>query len=221
MATLNQIKYLELNRDKLRDPILIVGSRLYDFDAQDIATNLREWGQTEIIGVDLVPGAGVDEILNITDSDAQFIQDHENFFNTVICMEVLTSVSHPFRAAENVRRMLKVGGAVLLSECFVRKMSRMPVDYWRFTYDGTKELFSFLSFNDDRARMSYTRDKSGTLWPYRIPMPEVVHSRHEDESYAGYFLRRLHRKLFGGRVFSLSRLMPEITIYSAAEKTKS
>ena len=221
MATLNQIKYLELNRDRLRDPILVVGSRLYDFDPQDIATNLRAWGHTEIIGIDLVPGAGVDEILNITDSDAQFIKDHENFFNTVICMEVLTYVIHPFRAAENVRRMLKVGGAVILSECFVRKISRMPVDYWRFTYDGTKALFSSLSFYDDRARMSYTRDKSGTLCPYKIPMPEVVDTRHEDESRAGYFIRRVHRKLFGGKVFSLSRLMPEITIYSAAEKIKS
>jgi hypothetical protein len=221
MATLNQIKYLELNRDKLRDPILVVGSRLYDFDPQDIAANLKEWGHTEIIGVDLLPGAGVDELLNITDSDAKFIQDHEDYFNTVICMEVLTYVVHPFRAAENVRRMLKVGGAVILSECFVRKISHMPVDYWRFTYDGTKELFASLSFNDERAMMSYTRDKSGTLYPYKIPMPEVVHSRHQDESIAGYSLRRVHRKLFGGKVFSLSRLMPEITIYSAAEKIQS
>lgn len=221
MATLNQIKYLELNRDRLRDPILVVGSRLYDFDAHDIATNLKQWGHAEIIGVDLVPGSGVDVLLNITDSSARFIKDHENFFNTVICMEVLTYVVHPFRAAENINRMLKVGGAIILSECFVRRISRMPVDYWRFTYDGTKALFSSLSFSEDRVRMSYTRDKSGTLHAYRIPMPEVAHSRHKDESFTGYMLRRVHRKLFGGKVFSLSRLMPEITIYSAAVKIES
>jgi len=220
MATRNQIKYLELNRDRLKDPILIVGSRLYDFDAHDIATSLREWGHTEITGVDLVPGTGVDQSFDITDSDAQFIQDHEDFFNTVICMEVLTYVVDPFKAAENVNRMLKVDGSVILSEVFVRQISRMPVDRWRFTYDGTKELFSSLSFSDDRARMSYTRDKSGMLSPYQTAMPEVTHARHADESFVGYFLRRVHRKLFGGRVFSLSRLMPEVTIYSAAKKIR-
>jgi hypothetical protein len=94
----------------------------------------------------------------------------------------------------------------------------MPIDLWRFTYDGTKELFSGLTFQDSRAMISLTREKDERLLPLKYPLPQLLSEKHEDESSFGYFIRRIHRKYFGKGIFKISRLMPETTIYSIAKK---
>lgn len=218
MATRNQINFIKANLDLIKDPILIVGSKIYEYDKENIKKRLEEFGFSEIMGIDLFEGEGVDYAVDITDLESDFSKKHRGHFSTVICMEVLTNVRNPFIAAENVIAMLKEGGSAILSECYVRKISKMPVDLWRFTYDGTKVLFSRLSFIDEKAMISFTRDKDDNMMKLKYPMPQIISGKHDDESNAGYFLRRLHRKYFAGGIFRLSRLIPEITIYSAAKK---
>ena len=111
----------------------------------------------KISGKDISEGDGVDYVVDITDNECEFIKGKTGKFSTVICMEVLTHVRNPFKAAENLSSFLKDGGTAVLSECYVRKISKMPIDLWRFTYDGTKELFKDLKFDDERARVSMTR----------------------------------------------------------------
>lgn len=218
MATRNQISFLCLNKESINEPILIVGSKQYDFDKENIRERLQEFGFKDITGIDLFEGEGVDFATDITNSEEEFIKNHNGFFSTVICMEILTHVKNPFIAAENLISLLKAGGRIILSECYVRKISKMPVDLWRFTYDGTKELFKKLSFDDTKAMISLTREKTERLLPLKYPLPQVLAEKHPDEGSAGYFLRRLHRKYFAGGIFKISRLLPEITIYSIAKK---
>ncbi len=218
MATRNQIKFLEGNKEIINNPILIVGSRQYEFDKEDIRRCLSGMGFTDITGIDIVDGEGVDHVVDITDNNSEFIRVSSERFNTVICMEVMTHVKNPFAAADNLVSMLKPGGSMVLSECYVRKISKMPLDLWRFTYDGTRQLYSTLSFDDNRARISLTRDKGENLMPLKYPLPQVLTEKHADESSAGYFLRRLHRKFFASGIFEISRLFPETTIYSVAKK---
>jgi Methyltransferase domain len=218
LATRNQISYINLNKDFIKEPILIVGSKMYDYDEENIKDRIQELGLKDITGIDLFEGEGVDYKVDITDKESDFIKNNQNYFSTIIFMEVLTYVRNPFGAAENVISMLKDGGIVILSECYVRKISKMPVDLWRFTYEGTKELFNKLSFDDSKARMSLTRDKNNRLLPLSYPLPEILHGKHTEEGNAGHFLRRLHRKYFADGIFKISRLMPEITIYSTAKK---
>lgn len=219
MATKNQIKFLEINTDLIKEPVLIVGSKLYDFDKEDIKSCLEKSGLKDITGVDLFAGEGVDHVLDITDTQSDFVSEHTEFYSTIICMEILTNVSNPFKASENITNMLKKGGAAIFSECFVRKISKMPVDLWRFTYDGTKLLFSGLAFDDSRARISLTREKEANLTKLMSPLPQLLHERHKDESGTGYLLRRIHRKYFAKGIFKISRLLPETTIYSVAKKS--
>lgn len=218
MATKNQINFLELNKDIIKEPVLIVGSKLYDYDKEDIRKFLINSGIIDITGIDLFDGEGVDYVLDITDTSSEFIINHKDYFSTIICMEILTNVKNPFVAASNIIAMLKKGGSAVFSECFVRKISKMPIDLWRFTYDGTKQLFSGLEFNDSRAKISFTRDKDVSLTKLVTPFPQLLHEKHKDESMIGYQLRRIHRRYFAKGIFKLSRLMPEITIYSVAKK---
>lgn len=218
MATKNQISFLNLNKIFISEPILIVGSKQYDFDKENIKKRLQEFGFKDITGIDLFEGEGVDFITDITNSQEDFIKKHNGFYSTVICMEILTHVKNPFIAAENLVSLLKTGGRIILSECYVRKISKMPIDLWRFTYDGTKELFNKLVFDDSKAMISLTREKTERLLPLNYPLPQVLAEKHPDEGRTGYFLRRLHRKFFAGGIFKISRLLPEITIYSIAKK---
>ena len=218
MATLNQISFLKLNIQSITEPVLIVGSKQYDFDKMNLRQFLVNNNFNDITGIDIFSGEGVDFTVDITETDSVFLKEHLQYFNTVLCMEVLTHVRNPFIAAENLSKMVRENGNVILSECFVRKISKMPADLWRFTYDGTKTLFSDLVFDDSKAMISLTREKSENLMSLKYPLPQVLPEKHTDESGIGYFLRRLHRKFFSGGIFKLSRLLPEITIYSIAKK---
>ncbi|MBL7853057.1 MAG: methyltransferase domain-containing protein [Cyclobacteriaceae bacterium] len=219
MAHHNQIEFLQKNRDLLREPILLVGAKVYDYDQFDLKAELSQMGFREVIGTDLEAGKGVDDVLDITNPHAPQLAQWANRFATVICMEVLTNVNHPFRAAEHVNRLLKPGGTVVLSECFVRKISKMPVDYWRFTYDGLKALFPEFTFEDDRSRFSITRQRQVTLRPFVGRFAEVVADhRHADESAVGFLVRRIHRKWLSRGIFKISRWLPEQTIYAIGIK---
>lgn len=221
MATGNQIGYLNRNKDFISEPILIVGSKMYDYDSDDIKTCLEKLGFRDITGIDISAGDGVDYVADITDGSSDFFKTRKELYNTIICMEVLTNVKNPFKASENLISILNKNGVMILSECFVRKISKMPVDYWRFTYDGTKELFSQLTFDDSRAMVSLTREKKERLLKMTGTLPQILLTRHQDENSIGFLMRRFHRKFFAKGVFTMSRLFPETTIYSIARKKNS
>ncbi|MBS1517271.1 MAG: methyltransferase domain-containing protein [Bacteroidetes bacterium] len=218
MATGNQISFLKANKDLITEPVLIVGAKHYEFDKENIVRRLKEFGISDITGIDISEGEGVDFVADITDREDGFIKSGKEKYATVICMEVLTHVRNPFLAAENLISLLKKGGVAVLSECYVRKISKMPIDLWRFTYDGTKELFSDLEFDDSRARVSLTREKNEQLLPLQYPLPQLLAQKNEDETSIGYLLRRVQRKYFAKGIFRISRLLPETTIYSIAKK---
>ncbi len=220
MPTPMHISFVKENKTLIREPILIVASKIYDYDQEDYRARLEEWGFQNITGIDLDEGEGVDQVVDITDIGNEFIVRHEGYFATILCMEILTNVCNPFAASENVTRMLKKTGMVFLSECIVRKISRMPVDLWRFTYEGFKVLFSDLQFEDQRAKMFYTRKKKSTeLSPLSKNLPEILtDAKHADESQIGFLLRRIHRKFFAGGIFRLTRFLPETTICAVAKK---
>ncbi|MBV6478561.1 MAG: hypothetical protein HGGPFJEG_01316 [Ignavibacteria bacterium] len=218
MATPSQIGYLRINLDLIKEPVLIVGSKQYDFDKMSIRKFLDGKGISIVTGIDISEGEGVDEVADITIKDSEFFKKNQERFNTVLCMEIMTHVKNPFAAADNIMKLLAINGTALFSECFVRKISKMPADYWRFTYDGTKMLFSGLEFDDSKAMISLTREKKEMLLPLKHPLPQILPEKHTDESVTGYFLRRLHRKFLSKGIFGMSRLFPEITIYSAGYK---
>lgn len=71
-------------------------------------------------------------------------------FDAVICLEVLEHVQAPWKAASEIRRVLRPGGKVLVSTPFLTsyhgKGSTSQAhdsypDYWRFTHEGLLQLF--------------------------------------------------------------------------------
>jgi SAM-dependent methyltransferase len=117
-------------------PILEVGS--YQVTGQADIANLRAlFPGREYLGVDARPGPGVDEIANVEDlpyADASF--------GTVIAMNTFEHVPHFWRGFEEVYRVLRPDGALLICCPFFFHIHSHPSDYWRFTPQAFDLLLS-------------------------------------------------------------------------------
>jgi SAM-dependent methyltransferase len=88
------------------------------------------------VGIDIRPGPGVDVVGSVYELP---FQDGE--FQTVLCLSVLEHLEDPKKAIQEMRRVLKPGGRILISVPFMFPIHDAPGDYWRFTKFGLKLLF--------------------------------------------------------------------------------
>ena len=87
------------------------------------------------VAVDIRPGHGV-RILG----DAQALPLADAAFDVVLCTEVLEHLPEPQRAIDEMRRVLRPGGLLLLTTRFLFPIHDAPHDYFRFTKYGLRHL---------------------------------------------------------------------------------
>jgi len=216
MPTLAQVNYVKARKELIQEPILIVGSKLYDYDRFDFRSELTKMGYCEITGIDLQPGQEVDYPVDLCDSNASFYSEHACQYKTIICMSVLMCVPNPFVAAENLTRVSAPQAVLFLSEPFIHKHTNMPKDYWRFTTNSFKAMFKSFLFQDAHFKMVITRsDAESEYNPNRV----MVHpyTRNSEETAVGYILRKINRKLLSKSIFRVP-LFPEVAIYALGKK---
>jgi SAM-dependent methyltransferase len=94
-----------------------------------------------------VPGEGVDIVANAEDLRT-IIADET--YEIVLCLSVLEHTLHPERLLNEIGRILKKDGMLILSVPFMLPLHEAPQDYWRFTKYGLKHLiqerFSTIEF---------------------------------------------------------------------------
>ncbi len=61
-------------------------------------------------------------------------------FDTVICTQVLEHVENPKKVLEEIYKVTKRAGTLILSTPFQERYHACPKDYWRFTEDGLRVL---------------------------------------------------------------------------------
>lgn len=88
-------------------------------------------------------------------------------FDTVLCTEVLEHTRDPFAVIQQIRRVLRPGGYLLLSVPFIYPIHEAPYDHWRFTSYGLRSLCEGAGLE-----VIYIRPKGGivatliVLWLY-------------------------------------------------------
>ncbi len=124
-----------------RGPIYEFGS--YLVPGQEQLANLRPLfpGQP-YIGCDMRPGAGVDQVedlaeLTIADSSA----------GAVVCLDTLEHVFEIRKAMDEMLRVLKPGGMMLISAPLDFRIHHHPDDYWRLTPSCVARLLAPLAAN--------------------------------------------------------------------------
>ncbi len=65
-----------------------------------------------------------------------------NSFDSIVCFEVLEHVFEPEKIVNEMFRVLKPGGSILLTTPFIWNEHEIPYDYGRYSYFGLKDLFT-------------------------------------------------------------------------------
>ncbi len=114
------------------------------YETTEKVLEIGSWGKPGYIkyfpnrvGVDIRKGENVDVVASVYD-----LPFGEKEFDTVLCISVLEHLEDPLIAVEEMNRVLKVGGKIIVSVPFMFPIHEAPNDYWRFTKFGLKKLFS-------------------------------------------------------------------------------
>lgn len=86
--------------------------------------------------IDAEAGEGVDVVGDA--HDLSRFKDGE--FASVLCTEVLEHLHTPEKALDEMRRVLKPGGTLILTTRFIFPLHNIPGDYFRFTRYGLAHL---------------------------------------------------------------------------------
>lgn len=88
------------------------------------------------IGIDLLLGNGVDIV-----ADAHHLPIKSSAFSMVLTTEMLEHTHDPQAVVNEIERILKPGGKVILTTRFLFPIHEAPYDFFRFTKYGLKHLF--------------------------------------------------------------------------------
>lgn len=80
--------------------------------------------------------------------DLHELSETERTFDLVLCMSLLEHVENPFLVAQNIKNIISENGYLFISSPFFYPIHKDKNgkfgDYWRFTDDGLRTLFSGL-----------------------------------------------------------------------------
>jgi len=92
---------------------------------------------SEYVGVDVVENPAAELLGSV---EALPVSDAA--FDLVLCTQVLEHCDDPAQAVRELRRVTAPGGRVLASTHGVQVYHPSPVDYWRWTGEGLRKLFT-------------------------------------------------------------------------------
>jgi len=119
--------------DKEGMDILEVGSREVEGSIREIFT------RANYTGFDLYEGANVD-----VTGDAHKLSDYfkkDKKFDLIVSLYVFEHLAMPWVVAEEIMKMLKLGGSVFIIAPFAFAAHERPWDFFRFSEQGLKTLF--------------------------------------------------------------------------------
>lgn len=119
---------------RIQEPIYEFGSR--QITGQEAFSDLRShfYGR-DYKGTDIYWGPGVDVILDIHKIDLP-----DNSVGTAICCETIEHIEYPRKAVQELYRVLKHGGVLILTSAMLIPIHNYPHDYWRYTPEGFESL---------------------------------------------------------------------------------
>ncbi|MDP6388063.1 MAG: methyltransferase domain-containing protein [Candidatus Pacebacteria bacterium] len=100
------------------------------------------------VSMDIVDDNDVDVVADV--HDMKVFENGE--FDNVLCTEALEHFCNPFKAIEEMKRVLKKDGLLILTTRFIMPLHEVPNDYFRFTEYGLKNLlkdFEIVELHED------------------------------------------------------------------------
>ena len=109
------------------EPILEIGS--YQVQGQEGIANLRSlFPGRAYQGMDMRPGPGVDLVANV-----ECLPHATGSVGAVLALNTFEHVRHFWRGLDEIQRVLRPDGVLIMSTPFHFRIHQFPHDYWRFT----------------------------------------------------------------------------------------
>ena len=119
----------------LHEPVLEIGS-LQEKGQEELANMRSLFPGMTYIGLDMRAGPGVDIV-----EDAEHLHFDEGSIGTVLCVDTLEHIAHPWLVMEQVAKVLnKEHGVLILLAPFSFPIHNHPSDYYRYTMQGLGAL---------------------------------------------------------------------------------
>lgn len=115
------------------------GALVLDIAPQDHEGANPYFPKARVETLDIDKNSGATYIADICQKNEKILSS--NNFDYVVCTEVLEHTLQPFRAVEEIERILKPGGLVFASSPFNFRIHGPLPDCWRFTEHGWRALF--------------------------------------------------------------------------------
>lgn len=95
-------------------------------------------------GLDIEDAAdfGMHKHPDVTLFDGQTIPFPADSWDAILCTEVLEHAADPERLVQEMLRVLRPGGIILVTVPFSARVHHVPHDYWRFTLFGLRKLLA-------------------------------------------------------------------------------
>lgn len=123
-------------------PERVKGKRIIDVGACDFNGSVRPlleaYGPSEYIGIDMIPGPGVDRVIN---ADNLIDAYGRESFDIVVCMETMEHSRYWRKTLTNIKQILKPGGYMVITAPAPGYFYHgHPTDFWRYTPEDFKNL---------------------------------------------------------------------------------
>jgi len=132
------LKFLERHRDRLRGALLDVGcgERPYGILYDSLVTSYH--------AIDIPqPSRKIEITVAAVCESLPFLEAR---FDVVLCTEVLMHVDEPRRALQEIWRVLKPNGTLVLTTTFLYPTNEFPRDHWRFNHRGNRLMLTQAGF---------------------------------------------------------------------------
>jgi len=103
----------------------------------------------QIKNLDIFAGEHIDYV-----GKAEAIPEKDNYFKLVITQEVLEHVEDPFKASQEIYRVLQKGGRLYCQLPFIIGYHPGPTDFWRFTKEGITSMLENAGFEIEELGIS-------------------------------------------------------------------
>lgn len=125
-------------------PHEVKGKRIIEVGSYDLNGSMRPvvaaWKPAEYVGVDIVPGPGVDIVCAADDTVKRFGKER---FDVVISTETIEHVRDWRKVVSNLKNLCAPEGVILVTTCMPGHYYHPhPDDFWRYTPDDFREIFS-------------------------------------------------------------------------------
>lgn len=140
------IKNLNVIRNGVESLILKASKLDKEFlEVLDIAPQIHDGAskyflKSRLSTLDIDPKSNATYICDLCNNNSLLIPS--DFFDVIICTEVLEHTLNPFKAVEEIKRILKPNGYCFVSTPFNFRIHGPLPDCWRFTEHGIRSLFN-------------------------------------------------------------------------------